>query len=152
MPRHKGSIGLILVALVLVLGMAIFIGLRFSTMTQAVKIRTTFLVNMQVEDKGSEMLAFLNSKTGDVTYMELLGNLVASNRDVKADEKLRETLEKLKMQMGYSGYNLAVHYLGKMMKYGKPAPEDVTRADAEIPIPGAREGLVKAIARFVKWQ
>ena len=87
---NKGQttpLDLLLVTIVFFIGFGIFMILNLSAVEQMIVSRSTIQLNMEVDDRGSEIVALMNAKHGDRTYMEIAGNTEPANyRDyVQAD-------------------------------------------------------------------
>ncbi len=88
---------IIFVFVFVILGMHIFA--KMHIINKVVKIKGKVNVYITLDDKGTESLTFLNSKTGEKNYMEVLGSLAAKDaEEILKDElgRVENTLFKLK--------------------------------------------------------
>jgi hypothetical protein len=137
MSRYKkafaGMIALMLIAAIIMV--VVFILTRFGILQDMLKIKKTLYANIQLDDKGTEILSFL--QTGDeISYMCILG--AAESGSENELKNIENSLEKIS-----KGYYIAVRdENGKIMKEYKNGVHSATLT-IDIPLPNGKTGSVE---------
>ncbi len=108
MSKSKGFMGLILLVGIWA---GIFLSLyivKTIHINDILKIGRDLDIFLEVNDKGTELVSFLQSKKDLMSYMGVLGSSSANNFPEDFDKDITSTLEKIKKSMKYDGYILAI--------------------------------------------
>jgi murein DD-endopeptidase MepM/ murein hydrolase activator NlpD len=96
---RKGSVELAAIVIVMAfIIVGIHILVKMQVVTEVIKVRGEVDVYLTLDDKGTESLSFLSSRTGENDYMEILGSLTAKDAEktIQTDlNRIENTLHKL---------------------------------------------------------
>ena len=149
--EHRLSTGKGQLTLPFILAFALFIGLTFVLVfilgeIGLVKLERSIEVFQTIDDQGTGLVAFLGSRANGIGFMESLGYPFAGGN-------VEEQVKKVLGEITEGKYNLMVKSGEKSKEIGTPVPPDTefTEQEVEIPLPGAREGSIKAIMVLKQW-
>lgn len=144
MSNHKAVVDLMLIAYAFLIAIFFFFILQIAMTVKIADVKTTYQVTMLADERGSELLAFMNSGENGMTAMERLGSLKAGQ--TLSGAALKDTLDK--MEMGT--YTFTFSETG--FNYGRDQPPDAFKLDSydmDVPLPGGSGQ--RAVAEFVRW-
>jgi len=128
--------GLLLFGLVIVVTLSVF---YFITMIpildEIVAIKAESQIYLQIDDRGGAFTSFLQTRTADKNYAQIIGELAAKGYPAGADSDIEKTLDKIDKA-------IEVYNDTDMIKsYGDPS---FFRVSADIALPGLKKGEVRA--------
>ena len=135
----KGFGGIIALMVVAALIVAVIALMMSSEVTRHIlEIRKNLEINIELDDSGTEVIAFLQVQKDGISYMSILGTL-------EDNEKMQNAVETLN-KMADDGYYLSIRDDGsrtvKEYKKGTP-PKDILTLD--IPLPNGKKGSMDMI-------
>ncbi len=144
MQKRKGFIGIMVIGLLVVVTILAFMGYRLVSEVINSKAKLNFQINLEQDYSGTQALSILSlisSKTGNMTYGEVIGNVVANNSQEFNSENLvqvKQTIDKIK-GLEKKDIPLAVNYL-EQNSIITSKPDQTYRID--IPLPGGERGAL----------
>ncbi|MCK5022915.1 MAG: M23 family metallopeptidase [Candidatus Aenigmarchaeota archaeon] len=124
--KSKGMVDtVVLLVFAAVLLATFFIFMQINSVIGIVKIKGEIDIYLDIEDQGTETLAFLSTKKSDINYMGVLGSYAASNVPKKIEDDLKATLLK------FERYNLVVQGPNGVVKEIKSANQPTSTVGLE---------------------
>jgi hypothetical protein len=137
MLKNKGQVGLAFLAIIVMIAFSfILILVGIDALRLAIGVRTQVKISVDTLDKGSGVVALLQSKKDSMSYAEILGDLRAANAKDDIDEDLIQTLEKFNTYLAV--YNETG---GKIKEYGELSSQ-LNKKSAQIALPGRKIGRI----------
>lgn len=92
---------------------------RVAHANNALEVKKTLYVSIEMDDRGTEIISLLNSDVNGIKYMEVMGDMAADNDELYIDEN-KEALEQTLMKIKRGGYNFYLTWPGgeEMLKNG----------------------------------
>ncbi len=141
--RRKGQIGLVLLAIVFIFSSALLFITGSLISKGMVTAKKNILINVDIDNRGTELLSLAESGTGE-SRMVLLGRMLASNTYSDVSDEIKETLDKI-----HDSYVLTLQYSGMQdITLSKGDASNGDEYEMEIPAPGARSGSLKASVKI----
>ena len=138
MSKFKGGfVTTVTLFFFLAFGLMLFIGIKGVLAQFIISAQTDFRVNLKADDRGTELLTFLNSEQDQIKNIDILGYFDSSNlTDLSNVEK---SLEKMR---SIEGKNFTLNVLGKK-RFGESKSD--SKVEADIPLPGGKVGRIELI-------
>lgn len=137
MSKFKGGfVTTVSIFFFLVFGLMLFIGIKGVLAQFIISAQTDFKITLKADDRGTQILSFLNSERSGVKNIEILGYFDTPNSDLSGVEK---GLEKIR---SVEGKNFTLNVVNKK-SFGEGTGE---KAYVDIPLPGGKIGGIELIS------
>jgi len=141
--HRKGQIGFLFLVFIFIIAAIVLLLTEFLIAKGLVATKSTITINMEVDDRGMELLSLMKSETRGIVYMKSLGNMTSVDYSPGWGAEVKATLDRM-----HESYMLTLQHSGmldKVFSAGDPAGDQYTM---EIPAPGARAQNLKAYVKL----
>jgi len=137
---RKGLAGFVILIVFILFTVLLLFFARYTRDVGQDIIKRTILVNMDVDDRGTEFLSLMTLVRGDEKYMKILGEMIASDAPSGLGDDIKASLDGI-----YDYYVFKLQYSGMSDRiFSKGSSSEGDTYQMEIPAPGARFEKVKA--------
>ncbi len=132
--KGAGGIGLAVIVAVIVVGIMLIFGIQSIMAEIKIKAKVTYKISFETDDRGTEVISLLKSKTSEKNYMQLLGETKAANHEQFIGDKIEEIRRTLSKIEAITKKNYFINILGAGFSYGNSSEVKLDKVD--IPLPG----------------